>query len=297
MVNPTIFRKDNLKKPHVVATFPAYQSLYDNLKSFGCDVSLWTVQSEDSCWKFRLDDFRSLLREDTKIVVVNFPHNPTGFLPTDEEWLEIINICKERNIYLFSDEMYRLTNHDGSKPYPSACTLYDNAIALFGLSKTFGLPGLRVGWLCTKNETVMKAIAEFKDYITICSSAPAEILAIIALRNKDHLIQKVMDVIQQNLKCADEFFKEFPHVFEWRKPRACTTGFVKLKGWALKMGDGGAEGFCKALREEANVLLLPSNLYDFPDEYVRFGFGRKNLPEVLPILKDFVKKYDLKYKA
>ena len=83
--------------------------------------------------------------------MINFPHNPTGFLPSEEEFLELIDICRKKNIFLFSDEMYRLTNNDGSSAYPSAAQVYDNAISLFGVSKTFGLPGLRIGWMASQN--------------------------------------------------------------------------------------------------------------------------------------------------
>ena len=123
--------KFNDERPHVIATFPAYQSLYENLRTDGCDVSRWCPKLLDSGWCFNLEDFRSQLRSDTRILVVNFPHNPTGYIPSHETWLEIVNICKERDILLFSDEMYRLTNNDGTPPYPSACSLYDNAITLF----------------------------------------------------------------------------------------------------------------------------------------------------------------------
>lgn len=279
-------------KPHVVATFPAYQSLYENLRSNGCDVTLWTARTNAEGWFFDVEEFKTLLTEKTKIVVVNFPHNPTGYIPTDQDWTKIVNVCKERDIFLFSDEMYRLTNNDESEPYPSACTLYDKAITLFGLSKTFGLPGLRVGWLCTKNKQVMKGISEFKDYITICGSAPAEILAIIALRNKGKLVQKIQNIIKDNLKCLDEFFGEFSHLFTWHRPRASTTGFVELKSWTLEVGVGGAQGFCDVLREESEILLLPSSMYDFEDRYVRIGFGRKNLPDIIPKFRDFLVKYE-----
>ena len=222
--------------------------------------------------------------------MVNFPHNPTGYIPSHETWLEIINICKERDILLFSDEMYRFTNNDGTPPYPSACSLYANSITLFGLSKTFGLPGLRIGWLCTKNKTLMQSIAELKDYITICSSAPSEILSIIALRNNKTLVQRTMDTIETNLEAADAFFRKHSNLFDWHRPSACTTTFVRLKQPLLEIGGGTACGVADVIRQEAEVLLVPGAMYDYSDEYVRIGFGRTNFKEALEALDHVLDK-------
>ncbi len=273
-----------------MATFPAYQSLYENLHTLGCDVSYWKPQLKQSGWSFSVDDLHTLIQEDTRVLVVNFPHNPTGFVPSNDTWKEIIHICKDRNILLFSDEMYRLTNLDGEEPYPSACSIYDNAITLFGLSKTFGLPGLRIGWLCTRNKELMKDMASFKDYLTICSSAPSEILALIAVRNHHKLRHRTLQTLNTNLELLESFFKKYSNLFDWHKPSACTTTFVQLKRPLLEMGGGSAEGVCDLVRREADVLLVPASMYDYPDQYVRLGFGRSNLPQALQALDQMLSK-------
>ena len=272
-------------------TYPGYQSLYDNLRSYGCDVSYWSAKLSPTGWNFDLEELKTLLQENTNILVVNFPHNPTGYVPTHTDWDEIVRMCMAQNIYLFSDEMYRWTDNDGTTPYPSACSVYGKAVTLCGLSKTFALPGLRIGWLCTQDKSLMKLMAEFKDYITICSSAPSEILGIIALRNKEVLIARTMTIVSTNLAHLDTFFAEFSDFFEWYTPKACTTGFLRLKKNALKIGPGGAEGFCDTLRNEVDILMLPSSVYDFPGDFVRLGFGRKAMPQVIDIFSGFLKKH------
>ena len=94
------------KNFHAVTMFPAYQSLYENLKTMGCNLSYWMAKCENG-WKFKLDDLRKVIKPETRLLVVNFPHNPTGYVPEEKEWCELLELCKANNIYLFSDEMYR----------------------------------------------------------------------------------------------------------------------------------------------------------------------------------------------
>ena len=134
--------------------------------------------------------------------------------------------------------MYRLTNNDGNSPLDSGCAAYKDAVTLSGMSKTFALPGLRLGWVCTQNTELLRMMQSFKDYTTICGSAPSEILSLIAMRNKDRVVARTMNLLQKNLKILNEFFAEFKDEFEWHPPVACTTGLVRVKGWLLTLGDG-----------------------------------------------------------
>ena len=197
---------------HVIAPFPAYQSLYANLTSIGCTVDKWEpefveevreeVEEENGqenerrkiiqgVWRFSVSSLRKLIKPETKMLVVNFPHNPTGAVLSPKEWEELISFCRARKIVLFSDEMYQYLKDDGvdrkdngslSSTHTSACVLYDGATTLCGLSKSFSLPGLRIGWLATRNLALMEKLKSLKDYLSICSSAPSEVLALIAVR-------------------------------------------------------------------------------------------------------------------
>ena len=103
-------------------------------------------------------------------------------------------------------------------------------VRVFFCWQTFALAGLRIGWMCTRNNNLLKKMNGFKDYISMCSSSPSEILAIIALKNQEPILKRTMNIIQTNLPILDEFFKAHTDIFEWHKPRACSTGFVKVKG-------------------------------------------------------------------
>ncbi len=271
------------KGDHIVTTFPGYQSLYEIANSLGCEVSKWTPK-ENNGWIFDIDDLKSLIRDDTKLIVINFPHNPTGATLQEQELKEIIDIARQKSIVVFSDEMYRFLEHDQANRTLSACDLYDNAISLFGMSKSFALAGLRIGWLTTKNSDLLKRFATYKDYTTICSSAPSEILAIIALRSKDKILKRNLGIINDNLKILDEFFTKHAKLFDWHRPKAGPIGFPTLKA-KVDISD-----FCLDLVEKKGVMLLPSKVYDFKGNYFRIGFARKNMPEALEKLEEYLKE-------
>lgn len=271
------------KGDHVVTTFPGYQSLYEIANSLGCEVSKWTPKNENG-WIFDIGDLKSLIRDNTKLIVINFPHNPTGATLQEKELKEAIDLARQKNIVVFSDEMYRFLEHDQANRTLSACDLYDNAISLFGMSKSFALAGLRIGWLATKNSDLLKRFATYKDYTTICSSAPSEILAIMALRAKDKILKRNLDIIGNNLKILDEFFARHAKLFEWRKPKAGPIGFPTLNA-KIDVAD-----FCLDLVEKKGVMLLPAKVYDFKGNYFRIGFARKNMPEALEKLEEYLKE-------
>ncbi len=271
------------KKDHIITTFPGYQSLYEIANSIGCKVSKW-IPNELNGWNFKINDLKKLINPNTKLIVINFPHNPTGAILNENELKEIIDLAKQKNIIIFSDEMYRFLEYDQKDQTSSICDLYDNAVSLFGMSKSFSLAGLRIGWLTTKNLDIFKKFIIFKDYTTICSSAPSEILALIALKAKNKILKRNLDLIDYNLKILDEFFKEHEKFFKWDKPKASPIAFPKLK---LKIK---IEDFCLDLVKKKGIMLLPSKVYDYESNNFRIGFARKNMPEVLNKFKEYLKE-------
>ncbi|MDX2444193.1 MAG: aminotransferase class I/II-fold pyridoxal phosphate-dependent enzyme [Bacteroidales bacterium] len=264
---------------HVITTFPGYQSLYEIAISNKCKVSKWTP-NEEMC--FKLEDLFKQISDKTKLIVINFPHNPTGETITPGDLKQIVSLAREKNIVVFSDEMYRFLEYDSADRLPSVSEIYENGISLFGLSKTFALPGLRIGWLTTKNINMLAEIAAYKDYTTICSSAPSEILGIIALQNKNQIIERNLHIIQHNLEIAEDFLARNENLFKWRKPLAGTISFPELKV------NGTIHDFCLDLIEKKGVMLLPSDVYDFDRKCVRIGFGRKNFPEAISLFEDYL---------
>jgi aspartate/methionine/tyrosine aminotransferase len=263
---------------HVVCTFPGYASLYQVAAAMGCEVTRWQPD-EDHGWRFDPAALQQLLRPDTRLVVLNFPHNPTGWLPAREEFAEMVAMARGCGARVFSDEMYRFLEHEPAQRLPSAVELWDQAISLSGMSKSLGLAGLRIGWLCTRDAALLERMAAFKDYITICSSAPSEILALIGLRARATILQRHRARIARNLEQLDRFFARHRRTFRWQRPRAGTVGLVRLCA-PLR-----ATSFCERALERGGVMLVPSTLFDYGDEHVRIGFGREDLPEALARLE------------
>lgn len=257
---------------HVIVMHPSYQSLYEIARSRGAEVSYWQPSSE---WHFDIEQLRDLMKANTRMIVINTPHNPTGAHFTHAEFEEIVAVAREKGAWLFADEMYRLSEHQAENRLPAACDLYEKAISLSGLSKSFALPGLRVGWLATRSQDAMKRFIRYKDYTTICSSALSEILAIIALESQDDILQRNLEIIKANLAIIDEFFSAFGSYFRWQQPIAGTIGFVK---W---LGEKNVQQLADDLVQQHGIMILPAAVYDYEGNYFRLGFGRRNLTEGL----------------
>lgn len=269
------------KGDHIICTYPGYQSLYEIAESIGCEITKWQPEEENN-WRFNPDFLENNIKPNTKLIIVNFPHNPTGSLASKEDYQRIVDIAKKNNVHLFSDEMYRFLELSPEDRLPSAIELYDKAITLFGMSKTFGMAGVRIGWVITKDKKLYSEMAAYKDYTTICSSAPSEILALIALRSKDKIIQRHLDRINRNLKLLDEFFNKYPRLFSWVRPKAGTICFPKL------LFDKSSFDFCEDVVKEAGIMILPSTVYDYDDKHFRIGFGRENVPEALEQFEKYI---------
>lgn len=258
---------------HLVVHFPSYQSHHSVAESRGIDVSRWTGDPARG-WAPDPAELRRLIRPSTRAIVVCTPHNPTGYLFDPAAWDEVIAISREHGLFLFSDEVYRGLEHDPAQRLPQVADAYEMGISLNGLSKSCGLAGLRIGWIATRDRDVYSRMATFKDYLTICNSAPSECLAGIAVRHMEVLLERGRTRLIANLDLLDAFFRRQERRFRWQRPHAGTTTFPALLG-------ADAVELCDRLAEEAGIMLVPGDLFDVEGQFLRFGYGRANLPEVL----------------
>jgi|WetSurMetagenome_2_1015567.scaffolds.fasta_scaffold00794_3 aspartate/methionine/tyrosine aminotransferase len=270
---------------HVIVTDPGYQSLAEIPESIGCEVTRWPLAAEGRRWKLDTDFLLKSVRKNTKLIVINFPHNPTGFIPEPDEFKRITEIALENNVLLFSDEMYRYLEFPGSARHDSACDISDSWISLSGLSKSFGLPGLRIGWLATRNRDVMRRIERFKDYTTICNSALSEIFGIIALRNRERITGNNLKLVQANLQAAKLFFRRHEDLLTWIEPGGGSVAFP-----ALSRGIA-ADELCKRLIDQKSIMLLPGSVFNYPGNHIRIGLGRKDFSTILDEFEYFLNEY------
>jgi len=267
---------------HVIVHSPAYQSLAEVARAAGCDVSPWRAREDDG-WSLDLDELRHLMRTNTKAIIINTPHNPTGYLMSRADYDALHTFAKANKLLLFSDEVYRESEYDPAQRLPAACDQGDYAISLGVTSKTYGLAGLRIGWIATKNKKIYERMTSLKDYTTICNSAPSEFLAEVAMRNRNRLIERNLGIIKQNLQVIEGLFARHADLFSWVRPQAGSMAFPRYLG-------GDVERFCDQLVKEAGVLLLPGSVYDDSRNHFRLGLGRKNLPQAVEKLEQFLIK-------
>ena len=366
------------QRPHVIATAPAYQSLTEIARSMGCEVTLWRPEAEslDTRPRFSAERLEELVRRAstssdhgarrspgrTRMVVINFPHNPTGALLTRSELQRVVEICRSSGIFLLSDEMYRGLEHsvvgqgdsivgqedtvagvvalrpsagqidhfprvdlDGeqeddvpparrpvvpapdpafarlwrARRLPAVCELYERGISLGGMSKTYSMPGLRIGWLGFGAEVraeadkdiggvrsdidavaLQKRVHELKDYTTICPSAPSEVLAVIGLRAGDRIARRNLGIVREGLASLRDFLGQSPQ-FAWAEPTAGSFAFPRLlRGIQESVVDSAA--YCRRLEREHGIMLLPSSFFeaDMADRF-RVTYGRANTSAIV----------------
>jgi aspartate/methionine/tyrosine aminotransferase len=266
---------------HAIVTWPGYQSLYDVGRAAGADVTLHELREEDG-WDLDPDRLIASIRPETRLVVVNAPHNPTGMLPTHEQWGRLTNELAERGIHLLADEVYRFLELDPADRLTAGADALERGISLGVMSKSFAMAGLRIGWLATRDRDLLARCAAFKDYTTICSSAPSEILALIGLRARDTVLARSRAIIEANLGLLDAFFADHADRFGWVRPRGGSIGFPRL------LDDEPIDDFAARLVERQGVLLLPGSQFGYGGNHFRIGFGREDLPEALDALEAFL---------
>jgi aspartate/methionine/tyrosine aminotransferase len=266
---------------HAIVTWPGYQSLYEIARATGADVTLHELR-EDADWRLDLDLLRRQVTKATKLIVVNAPHNPTGMLPDRATFDGLVGIAEEAGAYLLMDEVYRFLEFDATERLPAGGDVTPRGVSLGVMSKSFALAGLRIGWLATRDRDLLARCASFKDYTTICASAPAEILALIGLRARDVVLDRSRSIVAANLERLDAFFDTWPDRFAWVRPRAGSIGFPRLTVPGVAI-----DAWAASLVEAEGVLLLPGSQFGYGGNHFRLGFGRTDLPVALDRLETF----------
>ncbi|APU13115.1 MULTISPECIES: pyridoxal phosphate-dependent aminotransferase [Actinoalloteichus] len=266
---------------HAVVVWPAFESLHRIAPSLGATITGVELDA-DNGWRLDIDAVRKALQPNTRALFVNFPHNPTGALPSHAEFAELLAMAGDAGVTVVSDEVYRHLEYDDADTLPAACDLDERAVSVGVMSKAYALAGLRIGWFATRNPAITATARTLKDYTTVCSSAPAEILSLIALRAHDHLIERSRTIIKANLAHAESFFGSHPDTFAWAAPAAGMLAFPRL------LLPVPVEDFVTDLVRDQRVLLLPGTVFDTTDNRFRVGLGRSALPQAFERMEEFL---------
>ena len=272
---------------HAITVIPNYQSV-ESVPLSICDTTGVALNPEHG-WELDLGRLRAAIRPNTRVICINFPHNPTGKVISRGLLDEIISLCRARGIYLFSDEVYRLIERRPEMTLPQVADIYERGISLGVMSKAYGLPGIRVGWVACKDAEALRRMERMKHYTSICGAAPSELLAQIALKARDRILARNRSLIVRNLALLETFFAEHSDLFGWYLPDGGCIGFPRY------LGREGVEAFASNLVEQSGVLVLPASVYQSdlgptPTDRFRIGYGRGNMDAGLAAMRAHLHK-------
>ncbi|KAJ5808803.1 hypothetical protein N7474_010072 [Penicillium riverlandense] len=282
---------------HVICHYPTYQQLYSVPTSLGAEVSLWKSDAGNG-WQLDMKELETLIRPNTKLIIINNPQNPTGAIIPHSTLEELVDLAREKSIILFGDEVYRplfhnITPMDKEFP-PSLLSLgYERTVVTGSISKAYSLAGLRVGWIASRDPTIIEACASTRDYTTISVGQIDDAVASYALAPTciHNLLRRNIDLARTNLALLEKFIESHRWACDWVKPRAGTTAFVRFTKMGKPVDD---VAFCEMLLDRTGVMFVPGSACfgggeDFPG-YVRIGYVPETevLEQGLEALKAFM---------
>ena len=251
---------------HVVAVYPAYQQLYSVPRAIGCDVSLWKLRSENG-FRYDLDDLERLVTPRTRLIVINTPHNPTGAMLSGEDLRRVDRLASSVGARVLSDEAYRWLEIPGSEPMaPPMRNLGGVSLSVGTLSKPFGLPGLRIGWIAGPADLVARCWA-MRDYVSLSPGKLNDALAVLALRHREKISERTQEIVRRNLEMAAAWFAENAEVVSWTPPRG---GLLALMRYAF---DIPSLELANRLAEKYGVMLAPGSAFGV-EHHLRMGIGQ-----------------------
>ena len=275
------------KNSHAIVVTPNYQS-HETLPNAICEATGVALNPNDD-WSLDIDEVAAAIRPNTRLVTINFPHNPTGAILPVDRYQALVELCRKQGIYILHDEIFNGLGATGTAHLPFIADIYERGLSLNVMSKAYGLPGLRIGWIACEDHEILSKMERMKHYLSISNSGPSERLADIALRNRRSILARNCSIVDRNLPKWDKFFAQYPDLFEWQRPQGSCMGFPRYKG------SDGVEQFTRSLVEDSGVLLLPSTIYQSqlsatPDDRFRLGYGREGMDEGLAAFDSHVKK-------
>lgn len=265
-------------RDRVVLVEPVYGPLLATARAVGADVRLVTLAAEED-WRFDLSRFDEALGPRPRLAILNFPHNPTGSIPSAEVFTAAVRLVESRGGYVLSDEVYRSLEHDPRDRLPSALDLSDRALAIGVMSKAFAAPGLRIGWLAGRNRTLLARAAICRDRSGASTAAPSEILALAVLRAGDEVLARSGCIVARNLRAVEGFLARHRNVLECVAPRAGSVCYPLLHS------SFSVERLAADLLARERFSLLTGAFFGSASNHFRLGLGRLDLPVALEALE------------
>ncbi|WP_395374815.1 aminotransferase class I/II-fold pyridoxal phosphate-dependent enzyme [Marinicella sp. W31] len=255
---------------HVVTLTPTFEPLKAIPEHIGCRVTDVPLLPEND-WQPVLDDINAAVNHNTKLLVINFPHNPTG-IHIDEYLLgQIIDICKANDCWLFSDEVFRGLEHDPSTRLPAVADLYARGISLSVMSKAFALPAIRLGWLACQDQQLRSRLIQIKSQLSICNSRLDAHVSTHIIPHHEAIYKRNTDIINDNKQKLSSLISQYPDL-QWVQPAGASTCFPVLKHI-------DSQQFTQKLIQTCNTLVLPKKLFLTENNGFRLALGFRNSQE------------------
>ena len=256
---------------HAIVVLPSYQSI-ETLPLGLCAVSGVALDETDG-WSLSVDAVAAAVRPNTRVLAISFPNNPTGKQLELDRFAALVALCRQHGIWLVSDEAYRMTERDPAQRLPQAADAYERGVSLGAVSKAYGLPGLRVGWVACRDEALIARLATMRQFLSTCGAGPSEVLAAIALKAAGTILARNRAITEANLARLLSFLARHDALFDCRAPDGGMVCYPRYKGAE------GVDAFVRRMADQAGVLLLPSKVFrsdvtELPGERFRIGFGR-----------------------
>lgn len=273
---------------HSIVFSPGYQSTVEAPTHAGSQVTVIQLKAT-SGWQIDPQEVEAAIRDNTRYIVVNEPYNPAGTLMSHHVQLQLKEIAERRGIYILSDEVYRLLEHDPQDRLPAMADLYHKGISVVTISKPWGGCGITIGWLAFQDMSIKQRLVDVQYFGTACPGRASELQAIMTLRASDVILAKNLAIIRRNLDLLDQFMERFRELFEWSRPKAGAIAFIRFKG-PLSSDEFGQR------LAEAGISIKPA--YCFTDvvtednDYFRVGYGEEAMPRALAALVLFVEKHE-----
>lgn len=269
-------------KDNMISVMPTYQQHYSIPESIGAEVRILQLTPENNFLP-DLKLLKSLVDENTKMITINNPDNPTGSWIPDDVMMGIVEIARSVNAYILSDEVYRGISEDGSY-MTSIADIYEKGISVGSMSKIFSLAGLRMGWIVSRSEEVIEACRKRRDYDTISCGVLDDLFASMALANKEMIFERNRKILIKNREILDQWVNETPEV-SYIKPVAGTTALVYYKK------DMPSYDLCVRLIKEKGVLFTPGSCFEMEGSVrIGYAFDSKTLREGLDKFTEFLRE-------
>ncbi|WP_281561487.1 aminotransferase class I/II-fold pyridoxal phosphate-dependent enzyme [Thalassomonas sp. RHCl1] len=264
----------------IVVFTPNYPSLVTMAQAMGVKVNAIPLQVSGS-WRMETEQLVAKMNDNTRLIVINSPHNPTGSIIDSEAAKQVLASAKKHHCYLLADDVTQASNYNDlslAHDYLS----YEKSLVVGVMSKSFGLAGLRIGWVLSGDKSLLAKLLSVKAYGSICTSAVDEQLALMALKYSDNILARNNRIISDNINHFQRFVDSNAGLFSWQPPQA---GIMTLVSSHLERP---VSNWAPELARKYKVLLLPANLFGVEGEYFRLGLGQLNFPRALSLLQDFV---------